>query len=474
MFLGKDFLLTTDVAKRLYHNYAEDMPIIDYHCHLNPVEIYENKNFANLTEAWLVSGTYGDHYKWRLERTNGVPEKYITGDADPYDKFMAWAYTIEHSIGNPLYEWTHLELKRFFGIDTILNTKTAPAIWEKANAMLATDEFKRRNLIKKFNVRVVCTTDDPIDDLKYHKLLQSEKAFKTLPAFRPDKILNINKPGYGEYVDNLAKVSGVSINSFNDVVKALHQRLDFFASMGSKLADHALDTVEYADASDAELDAIVDKARNIKDDEELTEVEVAQYRTALLKALMREYHKRDWTMQFHIHAYRDLNTDMFKQIGPDTGYDAMNDRPIAEPIAKLFKSMEEEDAVPRTIFYSLNSNDWMPLATIMQCYQKGTKQKLQLGSGWWFNDTREFMRKQLTVMSQESCLPNFVGMLTDSRSFLSWTRHEYFRRVLCELIGEWVQRGQLPDDEEVLGKMVRDISYNNAHDWFRFFEDDEY
>jgi glucuronate isomerase len=471
MFLDKDFLLTTDTAKRLYHNHAEDMPIIDYHCHLNPVEIYENKNFENLTEAWLVSGTYGDHYKWRLERANGVPEELITGDGDPYDKFKAWAYTIEHSVGNPLYEWTHLELKRFFGIDTLLSTKTAPEIWEKANALLATDAFKRRNLIKRFNVRVVCTTDDPIDDLKYHKLLQSEKAFKTLPAFRPDKILNITKPGYGEYVDKLAEVSGVAINSFADVVSALHQRLDFFASMGGKLADHALDIVVYADATPEELDKIVAKARQ---GETLSDQEVAQYRTALLKAFMREYHQRDWTMQFHIHAYRDLNTAMFNKVGPDTGYDAMNDRPIAEPLAKLFQSMEEEDAVPRTILYSLNSNDWMPLATIMGCYQKDVKQKLQLGCGWWFNDTREFMRKQFTVMAQESCLPNFVGMLTDSRSFLSWTRHEYFRRVLCELLGEWVQRGQLPDDDEMLGKMVEDISYNNAHEWFHFFDAKEY
>lgn len=471
MFLDKDFLLTTDTAKRLYHDHAEGMPIIDYHCHLNPVEIYENKNFKNLTEAWLVSGTYGDHYKWRLERANGVPEKLITGDGDPYDKFKAWAYTIEHSIGNPLYEWTHLELKRFFGIDTLLSTKTAPEIWEKANALLATDAFKRRNLIKRFNVRVVCTTDDPIDDLKYHKLLQSEKAFKTLPAFRPDKILNITKPGYGEYVDKLAEVSGVTINSFADVVAALHQRLDYFANLGCKLADHALDIVVYADATAAELDKIVAKARG---GEALSDQEVAQYRTALLKAFMREYHQRDWTMQFHIHAFRDLNTAMFNQIGPDTGYDAMNDRPIAEPLTHLFQSMEEEDCVPRTILYSLNANDWMPMATMMGCYQKDVEQKLQLGCGWWFNDTREFMRKQLTVMAQESCLPNFVGMLTDSRSFLSWTRHEYFRRVLCELLGEWVQRGQLPDDDEMLGKMVEDISYNNAHDWFHFFEKTEY
>ncbi|MFC6169596.1 glucuronate isomerase [Loigolactobacillus jiayinensis] len=471
MFLDKDFLLTTDTAKRLYHQHAEGMPIIDYHCHLNPVEIYENKNFENLTEAWLVSGTYGDHYKWRLERANGVPEKLITGDGDPYDKFKAWAYTIEHSIGNPLYEWTHLELKRFFGIDTLLSTKTAPEIWEKANALLATDAFKRRNLIKRFNVRVVCTTDDPIDDLKYHKLLQSEKAFKTLPAFRPDKILNITKPGYGDYVAKLAEVSGVAINSFADVVAALHQRLDYFASLGCKLADHALDIVVYADATAAELDKVVAKARA---GEKLSDEEVAQYRTALLKAFMREYHQRDWTMQFHIHAFRDLNTAMFNKVGPDTGFDAMNDRPIAEPLTNLFQSMEDEDNVPRTILYSLNANDWMPMATMMGCYQKDVKQKLQLGCGWWFNDTREFMRKQLTVMAQESCLPNFVGMLTDSRSFLSWTRHEYFRRVLCELLGEWVQRGQLPDDDATLGKMVEDISYNNAHDWFHFFEKTEY
>lgn len=470
MFLNDDFLLTTDTAKKLFHNYAEKMPIIDYHCHLNPVEIYENKNFANLTEAWLVSGTYGDHYKWRLERANGIPEHYITGDADPYEKFMAWAKTIERSVGNPLYEWTHIELRRFFGITTLLNTKTAPEIWRKCNEMLAQPEFKRRELIKRFNVRVVCTTDDPIDDLRYQIALQKEeKAFKVLPAFRPDKILNIQKKTYSDYVAKLAEVAETPIKTFADVMTALQKRIDFFDEHGSKLADHALDTVSYEDATATELDKIVAKAVA---NEVLSDHEIAQYQTALIKGLMRIYHEKDWTMQFHIHAFRDLNAGMFEKIGPDTGYDGMNDRPIMDSLASLFEAMEKEDAVPRTILYSLNSKDWLPLITMMNCYQKDVRQKLQLGAGWWFNDTRTKMREQLDTFADESCLPNFVGMLTDSRSFLSYPRHEYFRRVLCEWLGEMVQRGQVPDDEEMLGKIVEDISYNNAHDWFHFFDGD--
>lgn len=470
MFLNQDFLLTTDFAKKLFHNHAEKMPIIDYHCHLNPKEIYENKNFRDLAQVWINEGHYGDHYKWRLMRANGVPEKYITGDADPYEKFLKWAETIEKSVGNPLYEWTHLELRRFFEIDTILNRKTAPAIREQANQLLATDDFKPRNLIKNSNVKVVCTTDDPVDDLQYHKLLQEsemENGFKVLPAFRPDKVLNIQNKEYADYVHKLATVSGVSIQNFSDLVSAVRNRIEYFHERGGRLSDHALDTFTYAETAPQQLDMIIKKALS-KEDLNLNEIN--QYRTALLIELMRIYHEKGWVMQYHIHAYRNLNGPMFEKLGPDTGYDALNDRSIAESYGKLFARAENEDIIPKTILYSLNPNDWLPLVTMMGCFQKDTVQKLQLGCAWWFNDTRSGMRRQLEMFAEESLLPNFVGMLTDSRSFLSYPRHEYFRRVLCELFGEWAERGQIPDDEEQIGKIIEDIAYNNAYRYFGFFE----
>ncbi|GER65917.1 uronate isomerase [Weizmannia acidilactici] len=470
MFLDKDFLLTTDFSRKLFHNHAEKMPIIDYHCHLNPKEIYENQNFRDLAQVWINEGNYGDHYKWRLMRANGVPEKYITGDAEPYEKFLKWAETIEKSVGNPLYEWTHLELRRFFGIETILNRQTAPEIWEKANQLLATEDFKPRNLIKNSNVKVVCTTDDPVDDLHYHKLLkesETENGFKVLPAFRPDKVLNIQKEEYADYIHRLSKVSGVSIQNFDDIVDAIQHRVEYFHELGSRLSDHALDTFTYAEATPEELNHIVRKSLS---KETLTELEISQYRTALLKELMRIYHEKNWVMQYHIHAYRNLNELMFNKLGPDTGYDALIDENIAESIAKLFASAENENIIPKTILYSLNPNDWFPLVTIMGCFQKDTVQKLQLGCAWWFNDTRSGMRRQLEIFAEESLLPNFVGMLTDSRSFLSYPRHEYFRRVLCELFGEWAERGQIPDDEEQIGKIVEDIAYNNAYRYFGFFD----
>ncbi|MFX3616655.1 MAG: glucuronate isomerase [Sporolactobacillus sp.] len=470
MFLGNDFLLTTDLARKLFHNHAERMPIIDYHCHLNPKEIYENKNFHDLAQIWINEGNYGDHYKWRLMRANGVNEKYITGDAKPYEKFVKWAETIEQAVGNPLYEWTHLELRRFFGIDTILNRHTAAEIWEKANQLLASDAFRPRNLIKKFNVKAVCTTDDPIDDLHYHDLIkhdEQQNGFKVLPAFRPDKALNIYKDGFADYIQELDRISGVSISGFSDIVSALKQRINYFHGKGSRLSDHALDRFTYVDATKKELDQIVAHALS---NDKLSENEINQYRTALLKELMKIYHEKNWVMQYHIHAYRDLNEPMYQKLGPDTGYDALTDEKIADSIGQLFTSAEKEDCIPKTILYSLNPNDWLALTAIIGCFQKDTVQKLQLGCAWWFNDTRQGMRRQLETFAEESLLPNFVGMLTDSRSFLSYPRHEYFRRTLCELFGEWAERGQIPDDEEQLGKIVEDISYNNAYRYFEFFE----
>ena len=469
--LDKDFLLENEMAKTLFHDYAEKMPIIDYHCHLSPQAIYENKNYPNISRIWLNEGTYGDHYKWRLMRANGVSEDLITGDGDEYQKFLAWADTIEHAYGNPLYEWTHLELRRFFGIDEPLTVKSAPQIWEKANQLLATDDFKPRNLIKNSNVKLVATTDDPASDLHYHKLLQDEEAesgFKTVPAMRPDKLMQIEKPGFGEYLQTLAKAAGVTINSFQDLAKALRQRFEFFKDMGSRLSDHSLPSYHFVELSEAELDQILTKAA---DGATLTERERDGYTTALLEVLMKLNNEFDWVMQFHINSLRDANKPMYEKLGPDTGFDSMGTQPdIVDGIQKLMTKMSAEGVVPKMIFYSLNPNDWMELATLMQSFQGQTKQRIQLGAAWWFNDTDEGMDEQLRVFAQQSLLPNFVGMLTDSRSFLSYPRHEYFRRVLCNFFGRLVAQGRVPDDAEILGKVVQNIAYNNAHEYFGFFD----
>lgn len=462
MFLNDNFLLSTDIAQTLFHKHARTMPIIDYHCHLDPQEIYENKPFRNLTEAWLA----GDHYKWRLMRANGVPESHITGDASDYDKFLAWADTLPRTIGNPLYTWTHLELRRFFGIDKPLNPETAPEIWDEVNRQLATDAFKRRNIIKNSNVKLVCTTDDPVDSLQYHQRLAAEESdFRVLPTFRPDKALNIDAPGFADWLKRLEQAAGQEISSFEALKDALKNRISYFHDHGCRLSDHALDVLRY-EAADA--DAVEAIFRKRKLGELLTLAEIAQYRTELLSVLIGFYREFGWTMQLHIHAYRNNNTPMFRQLGPDTGYDALNDLPITEALSKLLDRAESGQGLPKTILYSLNPKDYPALLTLMGCYQKETPGKLQLGSGWWYNDTRSGMRHQLELFAEHSLLAGFVGMLTDSRSFLSYTRHEYFRRVLCELIGEWVARGEAPEDEALLGRMVEDISYGNAAGYFGF------
>lgn len=462
MFLNDDFLLSTETARTLFHKHANHMPIIDYHCHLDPKEIYENQPFKNITEAWL----YGDHYKWRLMRANGVPESHITGDASDYDKFLAWARTVPKTIGNPLFSWTHLELRRFFGVNELLNEQSAPQIWESVNEKLAGEPFKRRNIIKNANVKLVCTTDDPADSLEYHRLLkEEEQGFSVLPTFRPDKALNIDAPGFPDWLKRLESASGRTIASYNDLVEALRSRVDYFHDHGCRLSDHALDILRYKAGDVSELEAIFRKRTT---GEVLTEEEITVYRTELLTALIGMYREKDWTMQLHLHAYRNNNTPMFNKLGPDTGYDALNDLPITAPLSQLLDRAEFGAGLPKTILYSLNPKDYPSLLTLMGCYQKETPGKLQLGSGWWYNDTRSGMRQQLTLFAEHSLLAGFVGMLTDSRSFLSYTRHEYFRRVLCELIGEWVQRGEAPDDEDLLGGMVEDIAYNNAASYFGF------
>ncbi|WP_068782274.1 glucuronate isomerase [Paenibacillus sp. GM2] len=462
MFLNDDFLLTTPIAKTLFHNHASKMPIIDYHCHLDPQEIYENKPFLNLTEAWLS----GDHYKWRLMRANGVPETHITGDASDYDKFLAWARTVPKTIGNPLYTWTHLELRRFFGIDELLNEESAPRIWEEVNRKLATESFKRRNIIKNANVKMICTTDDPVDSLSYHqRLAEEEQDFKVLPTFRPDKALNIDAPGFQEWIGRLESASGQSISSYAELIHALKNRVEFFHDNGCRLSDHALDVLQYK-AGDAETLEMIFHKRIAG--EELSADEITIYRTELLAQLIAFYREKNWIMQLHMHAYRNNNTSMLKLLGPDTGYDALNDLPITEALAKLLDRAESEAGLPKTILYSLNPKDYPVLLTLMGCFQRETPGKLQLGSGWWFNDTRGGMRQQLSLFAEHSLLANFVGMLTDSRSFLSYTRHEYFRRVLCELIGEWAERGEAPEDPVLLGQIVEDISFNNAAGYFGF------
>lgn len=467
MFLSDDFLLTNQWSKKLYHSSAEKMPIIDYHCHLSPKEIYENKPFTNLTEAWLS----GDHYKWRLMRACGVPEEKITGHASDYEKFYAWCQTVPKIIGNPLYTWTHLELKRFFQIDLLINEKNALNIWEQANKRLAEPAFRRREMAKNAKVTVICTTDDPIDELVYHELLAKEEPdLKVLPAFRPDAALNLTHEGFSEWLSKLSHVIGKPIADYTSLITALSQRIDYFHQHGCRLSDHGLDRLSYHTASENELEQIFQKALT---KETLTQTEIDAYRTETLNRLITLYHAHGWTMQLHIHAYRNCNTQAFTRLGPDTGYDGINDQPLTSHLQQLLDHADQTSQLPKTILYSLNPNDYPLLLALMGCFQKETAGKLQLGSGWWYNDTRAGMREQMTQLADGGVLGNFIGMLTDSRSFLSYTRHEYFRRVLCELIGEIVERGEAPEDIHLLGTLVEDICYTNARNYFGFFEEEE-
>lgn len=462
-FMNENFLLSNDTAIALYHNYAKAMPIIDYHCHISPREIYENKKFTNLTEAWL----YGDHYKWRAMRSNGIDEKYITGDGTDYEKFMAYAKTIPMSIGNPLYHWTHLELQKFFGIYDVLNEKTALQIWEKVNNMLNGEGFKVRDLIKKSNVKLICTTDDPTDTLEYHKKLKECKDFdvKVFPAFRPDKGIHIEREGFSSWVKKLSQVSEKAINNYTEFLEALQSRITFFNSVGCKVSDHALDYVPYAEAPLQEVEAIFAKALK---GEAISVEETGKYITHTLKFCGTSYAKLGWAMQLHINPMRNNNTRMFKKLGPDTGYDSISDSNIAYNLSRFLDSLEKEDSLPKTILYTANPNDNYVLATMLENFQgSGIPGKMQFGSAWWFNDTRDGMIEQMKALANSGLLSRFVGMLTDSRSFLSYTRHEYFRRILCNLIGEWVENGEFPDDMELLGNIVQGICFNNAKDYFK-------
>ncbi|MEF2243504.1 MULTISPECIES: glucuronate isomerase [unclassified Paenibacillus] len=465
-FMDENFLLSNDVAVQLYHQYAKDMPIIDYHCHLSPQQIYENASFSNLTEAWL----YGDHYKWRAMRANGAEERFVTGGegVTDYDRFLAWAKTVPQTLGNPLYHWSHLELQRFFGIYELINEKNAPAIWEQVNAKLATGNFKARDLIKMSGVEVICTTDDPIDSLEYHMAIKKLDDFDVLvlPSFRPDKALEINAPIFREWVGKLSAVSSQEISSYDELLGALEARIRFFHEVGCKVSDHALDYVAYADTTKEEAAAIFAKALQ---GNKVTLEEEKKYKTYTFLFMGRLYAELGWVMQLHINASRSNNTRMLAALGPDTGFDSIHDNALSYPLARLLDKLEQDSALAKTIVYSLNAKDNDVLASLIGSFQGGgVAGKMQLGSAWWFNDTKLGMIEQMNSLANIGLLSRFVGMLTDSRSFLSYTRHEYFRRILCNLLGEWVENGEAPYDIELLGEMVQNISYRNAKQYFDF------
>ncbi|WP_303864197.1 glucuronate isomerase [Alkalibaculum bacchi] len=460
----KDFLLSTQTGEKLFHNFAENLPIVDYHCHISPKEIFEDKSFSSITEVWLG----GDHYKWRLMRANGVDERYITGDAPAREKFQKWAETLERCIGNPVYEWSHLELKRFFGYEGNLSGKTAEEVWELANKKLASREFSCRNLIRRSNVRLICTTDDPADSLEWHKRIAADDSFdvQVVPAMRPDKALGIEKEGFGNYVAQLSEAAGMPIKSFADFTQALSKRFDFFAEMGCKASDHALDYVVDIPATEAELEQIFAARCAGKT---VSNEDILKYKTAFIKFAASEYVRLGWAMQLHFGCKRDNNSTMFKKLGPDTGYDCIRNGQMASDLSDFLNDINETSGLPKTILYSLDPNDTMMIDTVMQCFQQApVVGKLQNGAAWWFNDSETGMRAQMTALANEGVLGNFIGMLTDSRSFLSYPRHEYFRRVLCGLLGEWVEQGKYPNDEQALAHLVRDISYNNAIRYFNF------
>ena len=463
-FMDREFLLDTETARTLYHEAAEDCPIIDYHCHLDPREIYEDIRYDNITQVWLG----GDHYKWRLMRCAGVPEKYITGDADDYDKFLKYAEVLGRAIGNPLYHWSHLELRRYFGYEGILNAETAPEVWELTREQLRGEGYSSRGLIRRSRVEVICTTDDPADSLEWHEKLAADKSFETtvLPAWRPDRMMNLEKADYPDYLARLERVSGVKIESFDDLINAARVRLDFFAAHDCALSDHGLNFLRYAPAEPGEADRIF-RARLAG--KTLTPEETAKFKFAFMTAMAEEYTKRDWVMQAHYGCSRNNNPVAFRKLGPDTGFDAIHDASLSADCAAALGSLEERGALPKTILYSLNPNDNAAIDSVLGCFQNDSAVgRMQHGSAWWFNDHLDGMTDQIKSLASLGYLAGFVGMLTDSRSFLSYPRHEYFRRILCRILGGWVEEGLYPDDMETLKSIVRDISYFNAERYFRF------
>ncbi len=463
-FLNKNFLLQSRTAEKLYHEYASDLPIIDYHCHLPPEDIAANRNFKTITQIWL----YGDHYKWRAMRANGISEDYCSGNANDEEKFLKWAETVPYTMRNPLYHWTHLELRRYFNINKLLNPDSAKEIYKTCNTLLNTDAFSTQNLLRKMNVEIVCTTDDPIDSLEHHKKISDDNFdIKVLPTFRPDKVLAIENPvAYNQYLNKLGELTGLDIISFTELIDALKKRHDFFDGMGCKLSDHGIDTFYAENFTVDEIAKIFKKARNGKTPDIY---EIRKYKSALLLELGIMNHEKGWTQQFHYGALRNNNSLMLNITGPDTGFDSISDEPVARSMSLFLNRLVSLKKLTKTIIYNLNPKDNELVASMTGNFQDGTiPGKIQFGSGWWFLDQKNGIEQQLNSLSNMGLLSRFVGMLTDSRSFLSYSRHEYFRRVLCNLIGEDVEKGELPQDLKLLGKMVQDISYYNAKNYFNF------
>lgn len=468
MFLDKDFLLNTDTARRLYHEASADCPIIDYHCHIDPREIWEDRRYENITQVWLG----GDHYKWRLMRSAGVPEKYITGDADDHEKFLKWAEVLGKSIGNPLYHWSHLELRRYFGYEGNLNAATAEEVWKLANAKLQSEGYSVRGLINMSNVEIICTTDDPAYSLEWHEKLAADPTFKTtvLPAWRPDRAMNLEKPDYLEYMKCFEDITGIKVDSFAALKQVLKMRMEYFHDHNCRLSDHGLNFVMYAPATEEEVERIFTErlAGSIP-----SETDEIRFKFAFMTFMAQEYRRLGWVMQLHYGCRRDLNGPMFRKIGANTGFDSVDNYTPSGQMASFLSYLEERDALPKTILYSLNPADNAVIDSIIGCFQNDEAvSRIQHGSAWWFNDHFDGMTEQIKSLAALGYLSGFVGMLTDSRSFLSYPRHEYFRRILCRVIGSWVEEGMYPDDMDVLKDIVRAVSYGNAKAYFGFPEKD--
>ncbi|MBK6949722.1 MAG: glucuronate isomerase [Haliscomenobacter sp.] len=462
-FLDEHFLLNTESARRLYHEYAKDMPIIDYHCHLPPDEIAADKRFSNLTQVWLN----GDHYKWRAMRTNGVNERFITGDAGDYEKFEQWANTVPFTLRNPLYHWTHLELRRYFGIQEILSPATAQTVYQEASTLLNSPEYSVRNLLRKMNVATVCTTDDPVDSLEYHQNIKADGfEIPILPAFRPDKAILIEKPSWPAYIRQLAEAAGMEIATFQDLLDALQNRIAFFHDMGSRLSDHGLEQIYAAPFTEVGTDRIFRKRLG---GQTLEAAEAEEFMSALLYHLGVMYHAKGWTQQFHLGALRNNNSRMMRTLGPDTGFDSIGDWSQAAALARFMDRLDNEDKLTKTIVYNLNPRDNELMATMIGNFNDGSiPGKIQYGSAWWFLDQKDGMEKQINALSNMGLLSRFVGMLTDSRSFMSYPRHEYFRRILCQILGREIENGELPNDIPWIGKIVQDVCFRNAKAYFGF------
>ena len=465
-FMDDDFLIDTQTAKELYELYADmtKIPVIDYHCHIDPKEIFEDRKYSNITQVWLGC----DHYKWRQMRTCGVDEKYITGDAPDRDKFQKWAETLPMLIGNPLYHWSHMELKYYFGYKGDLNPDTAEYVWNLCNGKLGEDDFTVRNLIRRSNVKLICTTDDPADSLIWHRKIKDDESFdvQVLPAWRPDRVLNIEKAGFGDYIAKLSDVSAVGIKDIASLKEALTVRLDHFGSCGCRVSDHGLGYIKYAPADEGQIEKIFKDALAGAD---ISEESADKFRTYMLVYLADQYEKRDWVMQIHYGCKRDNNTYMFEKTGADTGFDCILNDASSAQLADLLNAFCRDGKIPKTIIYSLNPNDDQAVGSVIGCFQGGgVRSRIQQGSAWWFNDNITGMTDQITSYANLSALGNFIGMLTDSRSFLSYARHDYFRRILCHMIGGWVEKGEYPYNKKLLGEIIKGIAYNNAVEYFGF------